>query len=115
MTDPIPENEGVYGWSIDLSVVNSLQDRLKAVDRDRERREVECGKLRAKVRELEQALCMIYDKYEDGPPRTENGDPDGSALGNAVSLSFEEEQQILRLIPSERTVLHGSDKAVKNG
>ena len=67
----------------------------------------------AKVRELEQALCMLYDKYEDGPCCTEDGDPHGTVIGNAVRLSADEEDQILRLIPAERDALHATDKAAQ--
>lgn len=56
----------------------------------------------AKVLELTEALEMLYDKYEDGDPCTENGDPEGSPMGNCVSLSYEEETLILSLIPKVR-------------
>lgn len=55
-----------------------------------------------RVERLTKALAMLYDKYEDGPPCTENGDEHGSPLGNAVRLNWEEEQEILALIPAER-------------
>src|SRR5580692_4987055 len=44
---------------------------------------------------LVDALELIYDKYEDGDPCTENGDPDGSMMGNCVQLHADEEDKIL--------------------
>jgi hypothetical protein len=52
-----------------------------------------------KLADTVEALEMIYDKYENGDPVTEGGEPDGSAMGNCVSLSYEEEESILNLIP----------------
>lgn len=60
------------------------------------------AQLQARNSELVDALCMLYDRYEDGPPCTENGDEYGSPLGNCVQLDAEEEDQILKLIPAER-------------
>lgn len=51
---------------------------------------------------LTKALCMLYDKYEDGPPCTEDGDEFGSPLGNCVQLTADEEDEILALIPASR-------------
>ena len=51
---------------------------------------------------LRAALEMFYDRWENGTPCTEaneDGDcTDGSPIGNAVKLSFAEEQEILNLI-----------------
>lgn len=58
--------------------------------------------LQAQLQAVQDALCMLYDKYEDGDPCTENGDEHGSYMGNCVRLSADEEDQILRLIPAER-------------
>lgn len=44
------------------------------------------------------ALEDLYDKVENGDPCTENGDIDGSYVGNCVHLSYEEEERILALI-----------------
>jgi hypothetical protein len=54
----------------------------------------------------EDALVMIYDKWENGNPcyeacDGETFDESGSCIGNAVKLSFEEEEQILAVIPKE--------------
>jgi len=51
---------------------------------------------------LRDALAMIYEKYEDGDSCTENGDPDGSYMGNCVRLDGPEEDSILKLLPKER-------------
>lgn len=59
---------------------------------------------REQIQTLTDALEMIYDKYEDGDPCTENGDEHGSPIGNAVRLSAEEEDLILSLIPKQRGV-----------
>jgi hypothetical protein len=51
---------------------------------------------------LREALSMLYDKWENGVPCHEaiDGqiDDDSTPIGNAVKLSFEEEQAILNLI-----------------
>ena len=54
------------------------------------------------VERLKMALGNFYDKWENGTPCQE-ADEDGiieggSSLGNAVKLSFAEEQEILNLI-----------------
>jgi len=51
---------------------------------------------------LREALCMIYEKYEDGGQCFEGPDCAGSYMGNAVHLDGDEENQILALIPKER-------------
>jgi len=51
---------------------------------------------------LREALCMIYDKWEDGPGCQEGFDGEGGYIGNAVQLDADEENQILALIPKER-------------
>ena len=48
---------------------------------------------------LRAALCMIYDKWEDG---TRCFDESENDLGNAFRLDKEEEDSILALIPKER-------------
>ena len=59
------------------------------------------------------ALCMIYDKYEDGAGCHEGFDGEGSYIGNAVMLSKEEEDLILALIPKQRDA--AIDAARKEG
>lgn len=51
------------------------------------------------VDELMDALCMMYDKWENGIPCTDGGEEDGCPLGNAFKLSEAEESRVLKLIP----------------
>ena len=59
--------------------------------------------LRAERDRLKASLGLIYDRWENGTPCSEAGE-DGqieegaSSLGNAIKLSFAEEQEILNLI-----------------
>lgn len=53
-----------------------------------------------RIQELRESLVLLYDRYENGEPcfdYTEAGEK-GDALGNAISLSPEEEDQILAAI-----------------
>jgi hypothetical protein len=47
---------------------------------------------------LRAALEMIYDRWEKGTTCYEDVENEAGCLGNAVKLSFEEEQEILNLI-----------------
>lgn len=49
---------------------------------------------------LVDALEVMYDKYENGDPCFENPEELEGAMGNAVKLSFDEENEILALIPA---------------
>ncbi len=52
---------------------------------------------------LREALEMLYDAWENGAPCFENdGGEQGSFIGNAFELTYEEEIKILSLIPRER-------------
>jgi hypothetical protein len=53
---------------------------------------------------LREALEMIYDKWENGDPCYEDADPTSGFMGNAFQLSSDEENQILALLPRERSV-----------
>ncbi len=68
-----------------------------AVEQDKELRE-----LRQERNRLKDALTNLYDKWENGTPcqeASEGGELiDGTNLGNAVKLTFAEEQEILNLI-----------------
>lgn len=76
----------------------SLPDEL------RERREYHAAD---RIEELEEALTMLYDKWENGDPCYTDADPcGGDFMGNAFKLSEEEENHILALIPN--SVLTGS-------
>jgi hypothetical protein len=59
--------------------------------------------LEEQVEGLRKALEMMYERYEDGITCYEADDDGsindgGSSIGNAVKLSFEEEQQIISLL-----------------
>ena len=56
--------------------------------------------LSARIVDLEAALTMMYDKWENGDGCYEGADLDGDFLGNAFQLSQEEENQVLALIGS---------------
>ena len=57
--------------------------------------------LSARIVDLEAALTMMYDKWENGDGCYEGADLDGDFLGNAFQLSQEEEEnQVLALIGS---------------
>ena len=59
--------------------------------------------LEAENARLKAALCMIYDKWEDGTSCYEDPEDYTGHLGNAVKLTNDEEAQILALIPSQRS------------
>ncbi len=59
--------------------------------------------LEAENARMKAALCMIYDKWEDGTPCYEDPEDYTGHLGNAVKLTDDEEAQILALIPSQRS------------
>lgn len=84
-SDPI-NCGGVY-WPDHM--YNQLQAQLAAVTQEKDT--------------LRDALEDFYDTYENGDPCTENGEPDGSSMGNCVSLSYEEEERFLALIPRQRS------------
>lgn len=70
-------------------------DRIEQLERDLAAAQAERDALR-------DALCMLYDKYEDGSACSEGFDGEGGYIGNAAMLSKEEEDSILALIPKER-------------
>lgn len=53
--------------------------------------------------QIREALEDLYDAYENGDPCTEGGEPDGAAMGNCVSLGYDDEERILALIPKQRS------------
>jgi len=53
------------------------------------------------IERLRAALEMLYDKWENGDPCYEDGDPQSNYLGNAFRLSEEEENEVLALIPRQ--------------
>lgn len=65
---------------------------------------VDCARINIDVmkrnRELEAALTMIYDKWENGDSSYTEPDTFDGYLGNAFKLSQEEENQVLALIPT---------------
>jgi hypothetical protein len=63
----------------------------------------EYGKMVEELKLMQAALCMMYDKWEDGPACYEDGDTDCGSLGHAVQLSEAEENQILALLPALRS------------
>lgn len=63
--------------------------------------EQESEALRARVAELEAALRMMYDKYENGDGCYEDPDVCSGYLGSAVKLSDEEEQQVYALLEKQ--------------
>ena len=65
--------------------------------------------LHTQIAQLRATLCMLYDKWEDGPSCQEGFDGEGGYIGNAVILSKEEEDSILAMIPKERNPTPNAD------
>ncbi len=84
-----------YSRDISMSEANMLVDALNC-------KEADLAAAQAERDALRDVLCMLYDKYEDGPGCQEGFDGEGGYIGNAVMLSKEEEDSILALIPKER-------------
>lgn len=101
------DNERLYGW------IKTKDGQIATVEADWKKAETELAAAQAEVQVLQDALCMIYDKYEDGPACSEGFDGEGGYIGNAVMLSKEEEDSILALIPKERDA--AIDQARKEG
>lgn len=74
--------------------LTAYSEALRAKDKE------ELAATQLVVGQMREALEMLYDRYENGDQVTEDGDIDGCYMGKAVKLSEEEENQILRLIPS---------------
>lgn len=104
---------GTESWErrLCLDEIERLASALSQTDKIAGDLQVLCDKQakalaadQATIRDLRDALEMIYDKWENGDPCTD--DPEsGGILGKCVDLSDEEENQILALIPS---VLNGN-------
>jgi hypothetical protein len=58
-----------------------------------------CGQAADEIERLRAALCMLYDKWENGDPCSDDA---GVFVGNAFRLTQAEEDSVLALIPSER-------------
>jgi hypothetical protein len=71
-------------------------------DMARELLENRAERTEGQVRQLREALTMMYDKWENGiscREADESGDcSDGPSIGNAFNLSLAEEQTVLNLI-----------------
>lgn len=65
--------------------IQSTQERAARAEAERDR--------------LIRALEMIYDKWENGDPCYGDAETLSDPIGNAVELSYEEENEILALIP----------------
>lgn len=61
----------------------------------------ELTRLREREKVLVRLLGMMFDKWENGDDVREGGDMAGSFLGKAVSLSDEEEQEVLAALSAE--------------
>lgn len=66
--------------------------------------------LEAERNRLRTALEMFYDKWENGDPCFEDPESLSGPLGNAARLSYEEENEILALIPSRPSLQLGALK-----
>lgn len=73
--------------------------------------------LQARILQLETALTMMYDKWENGDGCYEDPDTCSGFLGNAFKLSQEEENQILALVgtPSETSGVDADGHCVRCG
>lgn len=80
------------GWSIDAAY-----DQIKQVTGPLEAKIAEQA---ATIERLRDALELMYDKYENGVPCTEDGDVGAFGIGNAVRLSAEEDDQVLGALES---------------
>jgi len=76
-------------------VQNEILDNLRTI-RDQTQ---QIAQLEAERARLIRALEMIYDKWENGDPCFGDVETLSDPLGNAVRLSYEEENEILALIP----------------
>jgi hypothetical protein len=95
-----PQNMSVLSSHV-TALLDAVEKTTHLLEDERGARnalEVELAAERAKVKRLKHALEDIYDKWEYGVTCYEDAEEQTGCVGNAVKLTFAEEQEILNLI-----------------